>query len=187
MSESAPPSGPAAAAAPAASPAPQPAATPEMTRRDFLWAGWAGLAAFVGAFSAATARFFFPNVIYEPSQKFNAGPAKSYEVGTVSIRWLTEQRVWIIRNEKGFYAMWARCTHLGCTPNWWSDQGRFRCPCHGSNFTPGGDVIAGPAPQPLLRAKIELTKTGDLIVDKAFLENKPGKRDQAPYFAEYVG
>src|SRR6266581_2939343 len=103
----------------ASAPAPKPAAP--MTRGDFLWLGWSMLAAFFGASAAATARFFFPNVIYEPAQKFNAGPAKSYDVG-VSTKWLSEQRVWIIRNEKGIYALWARCTHLGCTPNWWETR-----------------------------------------------------------------
>jgi cytochrome b6-f complex iron-sulfur subunit len=155
-----------------------------MSRGDFLWAGWGLLATFVGGFAAACARFFFPNVIYEPSQKFNAGPAKSYDIG-VSTKWLNEQRVWIVRNETGFYALWARCTHLGCTPNWFGDQSRFKCPCHGSNFNPEGDVIAGPAPKPLLRAKIDLAATGDLIVDKAVLENMPGKRDKNPFFADF--
>ena len=170
--------------APAAAPAPKPAAP--MTRGDFLWLGWSALAAFFAASAAAGARFFFPNVIYEPSQKFNAGPASSYDQG-VSTKWLNEQRVWIIRTEGGFYALWARCTHLGCTPNWFSDQNRFKCPCHGSNYTTAGDVIAGPAPKPLWRAKISLAATGDLIIDKAVLENKPGTREKAPYFAEYRG
>ena len=169
---------------PAAKPTPAVAAKP-ITRGDFLWLGWSMLAGFVAAGAAASARFFFPNVIYEPSQKFNAGPAKNYDIG-VSTKWLNEQRVWIIRNEKGFYALWARCTHLGCTPNWFDDQKRFKCPCHGSNFNPGGDVIAGPAPVPLNRAKIELSATGELIVDKAVLENKQGPRDRSPFFLEYA-
>ncbi len=156
-----------------------------MTRGDFLWMGWGMLGAFFAASAAATARFFFPNVIYEPSQKFNAGPAKAYDVG-VSTKWLNEQRVWIVRSEKGFYVLWARCTHLGCTPNWFGDQNRFKCPCHGSNYTVAGDVIAGPAPRPLWRCKVELSSKGDLIVDKAVLEDIPGKRESAPYFLEYA-
>lgn len=172
-----------AAAAPAAAPKPAPKA--DMSRGDFLWAGWAMLAAFFAACGAAGARFMFPNVIYEPSQKFNAGPAATYDLG-VSTKWLNEQRVWIVRTPSGFYAMWARCTHLGCTPNWWGDQNRFKCPCHGSNYTLDGDVIAGPAPMPLWRTKVTLAPTGDLIVDKAILENKPGKRENAPYFADYA-
>jgi cytochrome b6-f complex iron-sulfur subunit len=170
-------------AAPAPAAKPTPAIAP-ITRSDFLWLGWTALIGFGGAFSAASARFFFPNVIYEPSQKFNAGPAKSYDVG-VSTKWLNEQRVWIIRNELGFYVLWARCTHLGCTPNWFGDQNRFKCPCHGSNYTLAGDVIAGPAPKPLWRAKLELASTGDLIIDKAVLEDRPVLREKAPYFLEY--
>ncbi len=174
----------------AAAPAPvaaKPAAAPAkpISRGDFLWTSWAMLAGFIGACSAASARFMFPNVIYEPSQKFNAGPAAGFDMG-VSTKWLNEQRVWIVRTESGFYAMWARCTHLGCTPNWWGDQNRFKCPCHGSNYTLGGDVIAGPAPMPLWRTKIELAATGDLIVDKAILENKPDKRENAPFFVNYA-
>ena len=158
-----------------------------MTRRNFLWLGWAAFVGFLGAGAAATARFFFPNVIYEPSQKFNAGPAKSYEIGIVDTRWLIEQRMWIVRTSGGFYALWARCTHLGCTPNWFADQNRFRCPCHGSNYNLDGDVIAGPAPRALWRAKIEMASTGDLIVDKAVLEDRPGLREKIPYFLSYTG
>jgi cytochrome b6-f complex iron-sulfur subunit len=176
-----PNSNPAPAAAPKPAPA-KPAAA--MSRGDFLWLGWSALAAFFAASAAAGARFFFPNVIYEPSQKFNAGPAASYDQG-VSTKWLNEQRMWIIRTPSGIYAMWARCTHLGCTPNWWGDQNRFKCPCHGSNYTMAGDVIAGPAPRPLWRAKIELSPLGDLIVDKSVLEDMPGKRELTPFFVPY--
>lgn len=154
-----------------------------ITRQNFLWVGWGALAAFFGSGSAAAARFFIPNVLYEPSQKFNAGPLKEFPLG-VSTLWFRKQRIWVVRTEKGAYALWARCTHLGCTPNWFADQNRFRCPCHGSNYSPAGDVIAGPAPKPLWRCKVELASTGDLIIDKAVLENRPGLRDKTPYFAD---
>ena len=175
---------PTAAATPSPqAPAPKPSA--QVTRRNFLWLGWAAFVAFLGSGAAATARFFFPNVIYEPSQKFNAGPAKSYEIGIVDTRWLIEQRLWVVRTSAGFYALWARCTHLGCTPNWFADQNRFRCPCHCSNYNLDGDVIAGPAPRALWRTKIELASTGDLIIDKAVLEDRPGLREKVPYFLSY--
>ncbi|MBI4051359.1 MAG: ubiquinol-cytochrome c reductase iron-sulfur subunit [Elusimicrobia bacterium] len=155
-----------------------------LTRRNFLWLGWSALVGFLTSGAAAAARFFFPNVIYEPSQKFNAGPAQDYPMG-VSTKWLNEQRVWIIRTEKGFYTVWARCTHLGCTPNWFADQNRFRCPCHGSNFSSDGDVIAGPAPKPLYRCAVEIASTGDLIIDKAVIEGRSGFRDKTPFFANF--
>ena len=149
----------------AAAVAPKPAAK-DMSRGDFLWLGWASLAAFVGASAAATARFMFPNVIYEPSQKFNAGSAKTFDVG-VSTKWLNEQRVWIIRSEQGFYALWARCTHLGCTPNWLEAEQKFKCPCHGSGFYKDGINFEGPAPRPLERYAIRVADDGQLEVDKS--------------------
>jgi len=156
-----------------------------ITRKNFLWAGWGALSAFFATSAAATARFFIPNVLYEPSQQFNAGAAKEFPMG-VSTLWFKRQRVWVVRTEKGFYTLWARCTHLGCTPNWFADQNRFRCPCHGSNYTTAGDVIAGPAPKPLFRCKVDISPTGDLLVDKAVIEDRPGLREKAPYFADFA-
>ena len=69
--------------------------------------------------------------------------------------------------EQGIVAIYQKCVHLGCKVPWCASSQWFECPCHGSNFNPKGDVIAGPAPVPLLRAKIELAATGDLIIDKA--------------------
>lgn len=117
---------------------------------------------------------------------FKAGRPEEYPMG-VSTRWSKEQRVWIIRNERGIYAMWGRCTHLGCTPNWFQAENRFRCPCHGSNFTPQGDVIAGPAPKSLYRCAIRLLPSGDLLVDKSVLEERPELREKSQYFVAYAG
>jgi nucleotide-binding universal stress UspA family protein/nitrite reductase/ring-hydroxylating ferredoxin subunit len=47
------------------------------------------------------------------------------------------------------HLMSARCTHMGCTVGWNAADHVFECPCHGSRFGPGGEVVHGPAARPL--------------------------------------
>ncbi|MGH9975250.1 MAG: ubiquinol-cytochrome c reductase iron-sulfur subunit [Nitrososphaeraceae archaeon] len=37
------------------------------------------------------------------------------------------------------------CTHMGCTVTWNNSEKSFDCTCHGSRFSPSGNVINGPA------------------------------------------
>lgn len=154
-----------------------------VTRRRLLsFVGWGSFASFFGGVTLGTLRFFFPKVLYEPSQKFLAGKPEDYAIGDVSTRMKKEQRVWMIRNEEGMYSLIAICTHLGCTPLWTPAEERFKCPCHGSNFLIDGQNVAGPAPVPLFRAAIALDPAGNVVVDKSQQENQPGKRDNPPFF-----
>jgi cytochrome b6-f complex iron-sulfur subunit len=154
-----------------------------VTRRRLLaFVGWGSFAAFWGTIALATVRFLFPRILYEPSPQFQAGKPEDYQVGEVSTRFQEAQRVWMIRNAEGLYALIAICTHLGCTPIWHALEQRFKCPCHGSNFLLDGTNVAGPAPVPLYRAAIALDLAGNIMVDKSQRENQPGRRDNPPFF-----
>jgi Rieske Fe-S protein len=56
-----------------------------------------------------------------------------------------------------FVAYSAECTHQGCTLSYRAKgKGYLACPCHGSVFDPvgGGQVVSGPADEPLERLPI---------------------------------
>ena len=60
-----------------------------------------------------------------------------------------EQRA-VHRDDDGeLHVLSARCTHLGCIVSWNSGERTWDCPCHGSRFGTRGEIIAGPAVQPL--------------------------------------
>ncbi len=146
-----------------------------MSRRNFFSrSGWIAFFAFVGSFLIGSLRFMFPRVLFEPSPVFKAGYPDDYPLGAVSTKWVKDQRVWIVRNEEGIYAIFAQCTHLGCTPRWLDAENKFKCPCHGSGFTSEGVNFEGPAPRPLERVKVALAEDGQLLIDKSikFLEEK---------------
>lgn len=145
-------------------------------RRNFLGAaGWLGVLGSIGAGFLACVRLAFPRVLFEPQAQFKAGYPQDYTVGDVSTKWIPEQRVWVVREKEGFYAILAVCTHLGCTPRWLAPENKFKCPCHGSGFfgpQPGGFFktavnFEGPAPRPLERIKIVLADDGQLVIDKS--------------------
>ncbi|MGH7790547.1 MAG: ubiquinol-cytochrome c reductase iron-sulfur subunit [Candidatus Binatia bacterium] len=147
--------------------APPPAAKGTLwSRRDlFGRLGWTGFTIFTSVGLLAFARSAFPRVLFTPPSTFKAGFPSEYTIGEISERFKQEHRVWIIREADGFYALFAKCTHLGCTPRWLKVEEKFKCPCHGSGFRKTGINFEGPAPRPLERYRMALTEDGQLMVD----------------------
>jgi cytochrome b6-f complex iron-sulfur subunit len=111
-------------------------------------------------------RFLIPNISFDPPTRFSAGKPTEYDIG-VDERWKAKFKVWLVRDSGGFYALSTVCTHLGCTPNWFKQDSKFKCPCHGSGFQPSGRNFEGPAPRPLERFNIEMAADGNIYVDKS--------------------
>lgn len=66
----------------------------------------------------------------------------------------------ITREGDEYIAVELSCTHRGCGLQVRSDE--LHCPCHGSRFTPRGEVRQGPAQVPL--KMINVTRQGDMLL-----------------------
>lgn len=136
------------------------------SRRDFMGRlSWVGFGAVSTIGLIAAVRSAFPRVLFTPPSSFKAGFPADYPVGEVSEKYKREFRVWIVRDQEGFFAIFAKCTHLGCTPRWLASESKFKCPCHGSGYYKTGVNFEGPAPRPMDRVRIVLADDGQLVVD----------------------
>jgi cytochrome b6-f complex iron-sulfur subunit len=165
------PAAPAAPATPAAA-SKKPAAKAEdvggvvnRSRRRLVWACIWG---YLGVNFLMFLRFFFPRALYEPNTVFNIGYPSDFALG-IDQRFLMTNRSWVVREPDRIFVIYARCTHLGCTPEWKPTENKFKCPCHGSGYDSEGVNFEGPAPRPMDRAFIKLDPTGQIIVDTSRL------------------
>jgi len=134
------------------------------TRRQILQA--VGTTTVVGGllgFLGATARYLYPNVLYEPPSRFPVGVPDVFPADSVTF--LPERQLFIFNGATGFYAISSVCTHLGCNVRHVAGDG-FACPCHGSRFDEYGRVTHGPAPRPLQWFGLSESPRGELVVDK---------------------
>lgn len=120
-----------------------------------LWGGWASLG------FALIHWLRVPN--YQPSARIiELERPEKYPIGVTP---LPLYQAWLVRSSKGFFALRAVCTHLGCPPHWVPEQSQFVCPCHNSRFDNEGALQQGPALRALERFEIYTTTTGHLALN----------------------
>ncbi|HEY1585702.1 MAG TPA: Rieske 2Fe-2S domain-containing protein, partial [Polyangia bacterium] len=94
---------------------------------------------------------------------FDAGAASTLAVGQA--KFFACQKVYVLRDAIGIYALTAVCTHMGCTVAYMTTD--FQCPCHMSAYNLNGAVISPPAPLPLQHFSCTFDGSGNIIVDQS--------------------
>ena len=137
------------------------------SRRDFLkTVGIGGLTAGIGAVAAVPAVAFvgYPLVHATTSGGGDfvvVGKRRGFKPGKpVKVEVFEDKRdawnrvlqvkvgsAWVVDEGGELKAYTTVCPHLGCAIDWEGDDGKFKCPCHKSEFTAEGKVEDGPSPR----------------------------------------
>jgi cytochrome b6-f complex iron-sulfur subunit len=145
----------------------------KVTRRmTFRWIGWGAIGAILGQWTLGFIfGFFWPQKVGAFGGIVNAATVDELKVGQVKM--IREGKFYLTRVPEGFFALYWKCPHLGCTVPWkendpvmggppssgdtsFADKGRFNCPCHGSLYNRYGQIVQGPAPRPMDRFGVRI-------------------------------
>lgn len=144
----------------------------KMNRRQFLNFAWlASLGFLMVDLAGVTYLFAMPRFKEgEFGGVFTIGKVSELpETGSPPTN-IPKVKLWLSNTDQGVMALYKVCTHLGCLYNWNNQEGKFICPCHGSQFQANGTYIQGPAPRSLDRFIVQavdpnsgevLAETGD--------------------------
>ena len=152
-----------------------------LNRRTFIMAGVGGLLAASAGGIYASVKSLYPTINYEPSLKAEIGLLEEFTGDSTRQVQIGSSKISIMKGDNGLYALVRNCTHMGCIPYLDDEEQLFRCPCHGSVFTLEGDVVKGPAPEPLYRASITVNPRGRLEINGAIIENDTNLRSKPPF------
>ena len=131
---------------------------PAINRREFLNLAWLASLGFLTLnLGGVTYLFALPRFKEgEFGGVFTTGKVSELpQAGSAPLNF-PKVKLWLSNSNNGVTAIYKVCTHLGCLYNWNSQEGKFLCPCHGSQFTLEGEYIRGPAPRSLDRFVIQV-------------------------------
>jgi len=130
------------------------------SRREFisksLFGG--GLLASAGVLLHHGIKFIFPEEKEKRSRKLLVGRVDELKIGEAKEVNIGDRSLFLVHTNDGYKVLSAICTHLGCKIKWEGHRDRFYCPCHQGIFSPSGDVVSGPPPEPLEEFKVEIDK-----------------------------
>jgi len=129
----------------------------EVTRREFLNIAWLASLGFLTLdLGGVTYLFAMPRFKEgEFGGLFTIGKVSELpDAGSAPVN-IPKVKMWLSNTDQGVMALYKVCTHLGCLYNWNSQEGKFICPCHGSQFQANGTYIQGPAPRSLDRFVVQ--------------------------------
>jgi cytochrome b6-f complex iron-sulfur subunit len=146
-----------------------------VTRREFLNIAWlASLGLLSVNLGGVTFLFAMPRFkAGEFGGLFTIGKVSELpEAGSAPVN-IPKVKMWLSNTPDGVMALYKVCTHLGCLYNWNSQENKFICPCHGSQFQANGTYIQGPAPRSLDRFVVQAVdpNTGEVLAEAA--DGKP--------------
>jgi len=122
-----------------------------INRREFLNLAWLASLGFL-TLNVAGVTYLFTMPRFKEGEfggLVNVGTASELpEAGTAPEN-MPAAKIWLSNTDEGVTALYKVCTHLGCLYNWNTQEGKFICPCHGSQFQADGQYILGPAPRSL--------------------------------------
>jgi cytochrome b6-f complex iron-sulfur subunit len=145
----------------------------EITRRGFLVATVTAALGFSIVESARTViAYLTPSQDQRSGGVFTLGEPKDYPPDSITL--IQKGRFFLVRGADGLYALYRRCTHLGCMVPWDEAKNMFVCPCHSGQYNKLGEVIGGPPPRPLDLFHLEIVdgrvtvNTGEITQRKRY-------------------
>jgi cytochrome b6-f complex iron-sulfur subunit len=129
----------------------------QVTRREFLNIAWLASLGFLTLnLGGVTYLFSMPRFKEgEFGGLFTIGKVSELPAPGSAPANFPKVKLWLSNTDQGVMALYKVCTHLGCLYNWNTQEGKFICPCHGSQFQANGTYIQGPAPRSLDRFVVQ--------------------------------